>query len=181
MAAVTVIVKVSPSVSSQPPFTWEYSVNGGSFTGTQTFTVEKETSPEIIMSIVADGQPTDTCVFQEHPFSFINENKDSIATPEWLQDLTHIGSSTISFKDVNTRLVTKTFRVLINAVYNGNPIQSPDPTIINVGTDGATLFQFPTKRRPSPAQEIPASSAEVRTTGSRTTAARTPAPGPFGR
>jgi hypothetical protein len=55
----------------------------------------------------------------------------------------NLDSSTISFKDVNANLETRIFRVLINAVYNGNSIQSPDPTIINVGTDGVVRFQFP--------------------------------------
>jgi hypothetical protein len=69
MADRTVVVKVSPGV----PFVWQYSVDGGSFSGLDTFSIEKEASPEILLVLTADGQTNDACVFLSTPLSFFDE------------------------------------------------------------------------------------------------------------
>ena len=51
--------------------------------------------------------------------------------------------STILFTDNNINNPdTTTYNVVINVVYNGQTISSPDPTIVNAGTDGSMTFKF---------------------------------------
>jgi hypothetical protein len=132
----SVVAKVTPGV----PFTWRYSTNGGNPSSNNTLSVPAGETSEVELTLEADGQSGDTCIFLDIPLSFFSAQGIPISTPEWLQGLTLVNPSKITFKDVNTNQNTRTYRILINAVYNGQPVQSPDPTIVNVGTDGAVIF-----------------------------------------
>lgn len=52
-------------------------------------------------------------------------------------------SASLTITDNNSDSSTTIYSFLINALYNGSIVQSPDPTIINTGTDGFIEIQFP--------------------------------------
>ncbi|HSU84620.1 MAG TPA: hypothetical protein VLR69_19555 [Thermoanaerobaculia bacterium] len=162
MANITVVATVTPNTLSSSGFDWTYSAAGNSdFTvpGSQTLKIPAGSSPKIMLNVVAGGPVSDTCVFQSPalgqdpqenpPLTFGSE------IPTWYQDLQFLDASTILFMDVNTSSFTTTsYSVFINVAYSVTTVldntttttttlvTSPDPTIVNVGTDGDMTFIF---------------------------------------
>ena len=148
MADHAIVVMVTPT-GSTPPFIFTYSDNGGTPSTNGTVTVPAATSKTFLVSIMADGQPGDTCVFPAAPLLFTDRQGNELPDPEWFQDFDPIDSSTISFTDNNTNLDTRDYIVFIKAIYNGTPITSPDPTIVNDGIDHSSV-EMPSQDRPKP-------------------------------
>ena len=135
-----IVVTVTPTVTPTgptAPYVFAYSDNGGTPSTNGTLHVLAATSETFLVSIMANGEPGDTCVFPD-PSLFpleITEGDEPWFIPEWLKDFDSTGISTISFTDDNTNQHTRNYLIKIRAVYNGTSITSPDPTIINDGTN----------------------------------------------
>jgi hypothetical protein len=93
-----------------------------------------------MLNVVPGGQLSDTCVFQDPPQTFTNWQGTIMNPPQWLKDVKVLDASTILFTDDNTNIHTRNYHILVNVAYtsggNTTLTTSPDPTIINVGTDG---------------------------------------------
>jgi hypothetical protein len=169
MADVTVVATVTPDSSSSTGFNWSYTVAGTGFTITAdgALQIPSDSSPEIMMNVVPGGQPTDTCVFQNPlqdpqqnpPLTFTDWQKKPVDPPQWFQGLEFLDPSTILFTDDNTNIHTRNYYVFANVVYNDTLTTCPDPTIINVGTDGGDVVIDP--RRPVLSQARPQPAAEA--------------------
>ncbi|MFL6260577.1 MAG: hypothetical protein ACJ76Y_12755 [Thermoanaerobaculia bacterium] len=137
MSDIAIVVVVTPISTG---FDWVYHVYGTGFEatpGSQTLVIPKESSREIMVTLVSGGQPGDTCVFAEPPLTFTDEQGHPIDPPAWFQGLQSLAPFIILFTDDNTNLHTRDYFVKVNASYNGGAtITSPDPTIVNAGTDG---------------------------------------------
>lgn len=145
MSDMTVDVLVTPN-SDFTNFTWTYSMNGGSFQPgpLEIATLDHGDSLNITMNISAGGAAGEQCVFQDTPLQFFRPTDPPTPfIPLWYNP-TIIDSSTISFMDTNTNSINQVYRFIINGTYipgtdSGvlpQDVQSPDPTILNVGTDG---------------------------------------------
>jgi hypothetical protein len=158
MADVTIVVTVLPQADGG--IGWYFS------TPLATILSDVITSVEMSLVTVADA----SCVFQSEslgqdpPLTFYTDwsmTEQLIPPPQWFKDLSDSGTSTITFNDDNTNQWDRTYYMRINAVFNGTTtnthdrsfnggrviingkprdITSPDPTIINVGTDGPPQF-----------------------------------------
>lgn len=156
MANIAIVVVV-PSPES-PDTAWDYHVYGPGIDPipeSHILPIPSGTDLEIMVTLVAGGQLTDTCDFPVTPLSFFDEGGNPMTPPGWFQDLQSLDTSTIVFKDDNTNLMTQSYAISINALYNGEtPITSPDPTIVNEGTNGL-FFHFPV-RLPQPQPQLAA-------------------------
>lgn len=163
MSDITVVATVTPDVSSPTGFAWTYTATGneGSFTILDNGTIEipQGTSPEIMLNVVPGGQPSDTCVLQNNqldpqqkpPLTFTDWQGNPVNNPLWYSGPTFVNPSTILFIDDNTNFRTRNYYIDVNVMYASGdvdiPTTSPDPTIVNVGTDGSggMRIHFPGK------------------------------------
>jgi hypothetical protein len=142
MANVVITAIVPPPGSPNPQWTYLVGASAAVSSGDQILTIPQNSSPTIIFTLVAGGSLSDNCVFPTaDQLTFANE---SGSTPGWFQNpqLSN-DSSTLTFTDDNTSQNAGTFNMFVNALYNGQPLQSPDPTIVNEGTNGSAVFQLP--------------------------------------
>ena len=161
MSDITVVATVTPNALAPTGFDWSYLVTGNGFTVpvSQTLEIPSGSSPEIMLNVVAGGPGNDTCVFQNPaPGQDPQENPPltfgSGTAPTWFQELQFLDASTILFMDDNTNSTTTSYSVFINVAYSMTSvldnittttttlITSPDPTIVNVGTDGVMTVFF---------------------------------------
>lgn len=159
--AIVARVTPDPSISNGTGFKWSYSVDGESFLDTpSSIHVPHGASSQIAVSIVAGGGAGDTCVFDplKEPLEFTDENETLIPPPGWFQDLKTVGLSAITFTDNNTdntQREDKTYHISINMVYTSkssfNLKTSPDPTIVNEGTDHPRPIALSSPERMEPA------------------------------
>jgi hypothetical protein len=167
MSDITVVATVTPNALAPTGFDWSYLVSGNGFTipVSQTLEIPSGASPEIMVNVVSGGLPNDTCVFQNpsapqgppqgQPLSFTDAQGNPINNPEWYQDLQFLDAATILFTDDNTNTNTTSYFILLNVVYTSGDLTvlatSPDPTIVNVGTDSGTPgVDFGPSSRPEP-------------------------------
>ena len=159
------VIVVTPNPNIANSYDWYFS--------TPLATIPAAIDANITMTLVAPGQPAGTCVFSDPPLTF-HETWDPNSptfTPPWYQDL-QISSppaSTITFTDNNPNTYDRTYYFVINAIYTDSenvahqvvigrdhthPLGStcsPDPTIVNVGTDGngGVVLDLNATRRPA--------------------------------
>ncbi len=154
-----ITVRVTPDSLEPSGFKWEYSHDGVDFfplgPDSNLFNIEIETDPEIVVTLEAHGQPGDTCVFLSPDVTFKDKDGNT-PSPNPFSTPSRIDSSTVSFTDDNTSppAGSETFHVKFFATYNDgsseSSIASPDPTIVNVGTDQPPT-EWPSRERPEPA------------------------------
>ncbi|HEY2294486.1 MAG TPA: hypothetical protein VGM86_27625 [Thermoanaerobaculia bacterium] len=70
--------------------------------------------------------------------------------PLWLQNLQRLSDTVITFDDHNINMKRRHYRFVINATFGQDHITSPDPTIVNVGTEGGMTIHFPEPRSHQP-------------------------------
>ncbi|MFL6260578.1 MAG: hypothetical protein ACJ76Y_12760 [Thermoanaerobaculia bacterium] len=134
-------VTVTPDPSALSGFSWQF----------PTPLATCDPGSNSIEIILVAGQSGDTCVFQtglggqQPPLTFFtNWTLTETFTPVWFQNPQISTPSTFTFTDDNMNVKDRTYHLVINAVYTDNsvnppvstPITSPDPTIVNAGTDG---------------------------------------------
>jgi len=146
MADMTITVTVTPDPSASSGFSWQ-------FPSPMATCGQGSSSIEIIL---VAGQAGDTCVFQtglggqQTPLMFFtNWTLTETFTPLWFQNPQISTPSTFTFTDDNMNVTDRTYHLVINAVYTDNsvnppvstPTTSPDPTIVNAGTDGNVTLE----------------------------------------
>src|SRR3954467_1276515 len=159
MATVDVLVAALVTKTSDPAgFQWQYSKDGGP-RQSGSFEVAKINHGDtlkvtmIISAAVAGGQ----CVFQSAPLRFVRPTTPPIDfTPEWYQPTLGEDNSLLNFTDTNDNIDNQTYHFFIDAIYTEGTsaapqsIESPDPTIVNVGTDQPPS-EWPSRVRPATA------------------------------
>jgi hypothetical protein len=167
MANVTIYVQVTPPADSSSNYQWAYQI--GSDTGTydpmsfvsQFAEVAIGSNDQITLNLVPNGVSTDTCVFQSSPLTFFQTYQATGPgfIPEWYTPPAG-GTSSITFMDGNPNKYDRTYYFQINAAYNQENIPpSPDPTIVNVGTDGTRPPCLPSRHDLTQPQQGTAESA----------------------
>ncbi|HET9210530.1 MAG TPA: hypothetical protein VFR03_09030 [Thermoanaerobaculia bacterium] len=172
MSDITVVATVTMNTPPATGFTWAYSVAGTGYAIPEqgVLQIPSGTSPNIMLNVVAGGQPNDICVFQNPaPGQEPQENPpltfESGSAPLWFQGLQFLDASTILFTDDNTNSTTTSYDAFINVAYSTTTIldgvtttttvltTSPDPTIMNVGTDGGVVIgpALVSRAQPQPA------------------------------
>ena len=142
------------NVTVTPAYDWAYSDNMGLPISSIEIPYDSKHSMEIILN-----GGTGPCMFPsvgKDPLTFYNP-KGTIKLPLWLKNLLMPTRYNLTFDDDNINQKRRSYHFVINAVYGNDSITSPDPTIVNVGTEGLMTFIFPKPRshQPQPARPDP--------------------------
>lgn len=130
-------------------FTWAYSLSDGMGNPVKDpIEVAKGAKKSMVINLVPVGGLS--CKFAPNPLSFYNWKGAPVGIPLWLQNLQNTVPSTLTFDDYNTNIKRRSYHFVINAVFDQVSITSPDPTIVNVGTEGIMAIHFPEPSLQSP-------------------------------
>jgi hypothetical protein len=155
MADFTINVTVTHAGGSI--YDWAYSIFDN-IKGIAVSSIEIPYGSKHSMEIVLNGG-AGSCVFPsgvKDSLTFYTP-KGSIGLPLWLENLQMPSRYKLTFDDHNINQKRRSYHFVINAIYDEASITSPDPTIVNVGTEGLMTFIFPKPRshQPQPAQPDP--------------------------
>ncbi len=152
MTTVDVTVDVLVTKTSDPTgFEWQYRKDGGPLqSGPFEIAKIKHGDTLNVTMTISATVAGDLCVFRISPLRFERlTDPPIIFTPEWYHPTLGEDNSTLTFTDTNINTVDQSYHFFIQASYTEGdsaapqPIDSPDPTIVNEGTG----MDYPSERQ----------------------------------
>lgn len=129
---------VTVTVPSSSTGNFSYSVNGGpSQTGCINLAeVPSDETLTFVLTLVPETAGDTVAFNTATPLQFVDWQGQNLNNPMWYNPSLTENDTVLTFTDDSLNVNKRTYYFKINATYNGLPVTSTDPTIINAGTGG---------------------------------------------